>query len=414
MAEKMINIPVTSVKTYMHLLLALFFVTAVCYSLLLPDWQNSDEPFHFIYIRTLVKEHRFPRHEETYQAAHPPLYYTVAAAWAYPFRNRTSGFLDNWIRLLSVLMGTVTIFIIYRTGRDFLDSEWLGACMATLAAVNPSFVVMNSVVNNDAGVILACTATFYLMLRWTAEGGSMKAAVLSGIAAGICCLVKISANLMVVFFCVYYFFLPGNLRRGWFKVISELAVFALVFLAVCAWWTILGYYRIGDRILFNPVTELNPNPLHIPVNLFWFARISMSNVWMPMDYLRGFPHDVHVVMKILYFGASCVCAGLIAASLPLSRKLDRFRRHIIMLFAFSLLVYLAQMYVYNLKIHVAQARYMFIIISPVAAMISFSLSELAGRRFRAVVFFSCAGGFAIHCIWAFVYIANIAGPGFNI
>jgi len=165
---------------------ALFFVVCVCYSLCTPRWLYADEPFHYYYIKAIMHEGRLPTHTESYEAAHPPLYYLAATAWSLPFKEKYAGFLDNWIRLLSALMGAATVFVIYRIGRDCLDAPWLGAGMAVFAAANPVLAVTGSVISNDIAVILASNTAMYLMLRMCRNGGAVKTDAICGAAAGVC------------------------------------------------------------------------------------------------------------------------------------------------------------------------------------------------------------------------------------
>jgi len=405
----------TGASRFMMVLIAVFFSAAVLYSITLPRWINSDEPYHYFYIRTILSEKRLPTHKETYQAAHPPLYYLAAAAWALPFASKSSGFQDNWLRLLSGLFGTLTVFLIYRIGRDCLNDAWLGVGMAVFAVVNPAFVVMNSVVNNDPCVILACTMAIYLMLKTVGPGTGVKTAAICGAAAGLCCLVKITANLLPVFFFFFYVFHPANRERGVLRIACELAVFGVTFCAVCLWFYAMSFSRIGDKALFNPVNALHPNPLYVPGNLIWFLKSHALNFWLPQDYIRGYPKDMHIAVKAAYFLLSSGLLILIPAGLiDTMRSSDKLKRHVFLCFAVCLAVYFAQMYVFNMKVPVAQARYMYIVIAPAAALVMYPLQGALRKNFRLFLYSACVIAVVTHVVWAFYCFLPIRLPDLGI
>ncbi len=392
----------------------LFFAAALACSLRIPVWLNSDEPFHFIYISTILNERRMPTHQETYQAAHPPAYFLAAAAWDLPFRNKSKSAQDHWVRVLSALMGAVTIYLLFLIGKNGLGSAALGAAMAAFAALSPAFLVMNSVVNNDPAAILACTAAIYLILKLTREKAGFRAAALCGAAAGACCLVKINANFLPVFFVVFYFFHPANSGKPRVRVVAEIAVFCAVFLAVATPWYIAGYLRIGNKILFNPVTALKPNPLYVPANLFWFLKTHALNFWLPNDYLRGNPMGLPTAIKIAYLSLSAVCAALAVAGIVAAVGLkDKLRRHILLSFGFCTLIYLAQQASLNMQMPVAQARYAFIMIAPMAALVMSPFTKLKPASFEKIVYASAATALLLQAVWLLIFLAGLTPPPFN-
>lgn len=397
-------------RVFMRFLIPAFLAIAVLYSLMMPAWLNSDEPFHYKYVKIIQTERRVPKHNETYQAAHPPLYYSVAAVWGLPFRSASSDTQNHWLRLMSVVFGTFTILIIYRIGRDALGSPALGAGMAAFAAINPAFVVMNSVVNNDTAAILACSAAIYLILMINRNGGGVWRAAACGAASGLCCLVKINANLIPVFFLFFYALHPGNRTRRASAVCMEIVVYFLVFAALASSWFVAGYLNLGDRVFFNPVNETSPNYLHIPGNLLWFVKTHALNFWIPQDYLRGYPMNLPFILKLLYFIMSAIVILLATAGLVwAARAKPGLERHAMLSFYICAVVYLAQMAVYNAQMPVAQARYAYIIIAPIAAMAAAPAKRLLGARFGAFLFVCVIVGFALHLAWS-LWLMRSIGP----
>ncbi len=402
-------------RGFMRILIPAFLAVAVLYSLMMPAWLSSDEPFHYKYIKVIQTELRIPSHEETYQAAHPPLYYAAAAVWGLPFRSARSDAQNHWLRLMSVVFGTLTVFIIFRIGRDALGSPALGAGMAAFAAANPAFVAMNSVVNNDTAAILACSATIYFILTINRNGGSIWRAAACGAASGLCCLVKINANLIPVFFLFFYALHPANRSRKVSAICLETAVYLLVFAALASSWFVAGYLDLGDRVFFNPVNETIPNYLHIPGNLLWFVKSHALNFWIPQDYLRGYPQNLPFMMKLLYFSLSALFAALAAVGLARAARGKReLERHAMLSFYACAAVYIAQMAVYNAQMPVAQARYAYIIIAPIAAVAAAPVKSILGDRFGAFVVGGAAVGFALHLVWSLVFLRSIGQMPFSV
>ena len=396
-------------------ILVLFFIAAAGSCFTLPDWQSSDEPFHYYYVKILLHEHRLPSHQETYQAAHPPVYYGLAALWALPFKSADAGFLDNWIRLLSVFLGLGTLGFVYLIGRDGTGSAWAGVCMAALVAGNPAFLALSSVVSNDSCVFFACACAIWLMIKSAHSGGGVKSAALCGLAAGLCCLTKISSTILIPFFFVYYCFHPDVRARGAVSAAAEFAMFCGAALVLCSWWFILGYLRIGDKVLFNPVSALNPNPLYIPENFLWFMKMNMLNFWLPMDYLRGGPAGAPMAIKAGYFGASCLGLLLVLRSAIRVFKQENPRaRHLVAASAAACLVFLVQMCMFNMKVPVAQARYAFTILGPVTLLAAISLKDIAGKWFPHTTVAVAIAGLGMNMVWAFVCFAGMAPLPFHI
>jgi 4-amino-4-deoxy-L-arabinose transferase-like glycosyltransferase len=405
-----------SANRFMAILLPAFFAMAIIFSICIPTWQNSDEPFHYYYVKYLLRDHRLPTRDETYQAAHPPLYYLMATAWTEPFKNRGPDFMDKWIRIMSALMGTATVYFLYRIGRDCFGSAWTGAAMAVFAAVNPMFVCASSVLNNDIGVIFSTTvALFLITFLLNKKGGSPRTALICGIAAGVCCLFKISANFLPLFFVFIYLFHPTNRGRGFVRLSREIFIFFVAFAAVCAWWYIRGYFIIGDKLVYNFDKAYPPNPLYVPSNFFWFAKNIMLSLWLPNDYLRGEPSNLPLAMKLFYFGLSGIIIFLVGLCVfKYCKKLAPIQKHLVSGFLFCLILFLLQQVVLNMKLPNAQARYMFPMYCALALVIVIPLKEAAGQRFPKAVIIAAAIGMIFNLIWAFALLLPCPGPSFII
>ncbi|MGA1791111.1 MAG: hypothetical protein ACMUIM_06475, partial [bacterium] len=201
------------------LIIILFLLISLAYSMVVPVFNAPDEPFHFEYIRFLAKNKRLPNQkiEErsiSTEGFNPPLYYLVNAVFlgllsgdkasdiqlhtyrdiAGFFQNPYKGFRSDiypplnpdyikWrqgternmflttradqfpyagsirvihlLRILSVLMGALTILFIFKIAQAILpDHPNLALLAVSICAFNPQFNFLSGSLNNDNLVIL--------------------------------------------------------------------------------------------------------------------------------------------------------------------------------------------------------------------------------------------------------------------
>jgi hypothetical protein len=178
--------------------LFVFVALAAWYSLTIPLGEAPDEVPHFTYVRYLAQHRRLPTTAEEHEAFQPPLYYALGAAltfWiedepdaafavranahydvtdprapknlllhtadeAWPYR----GWALAWhgLRLLSVALGAITVWAVYKLGRVIFPAQpAIPLTMAALTAFTPQFIFMSAVANNDNAA-----TTFSALVLW--------------------------------------------------------------------------------------------------------------------------------------------------------------------------------------------------------------------------------------------------------
>jgi 4-amino-4-deoxy-L-arabinose transferase-like glycosyltransferase len=204
------NLRIPSPGSYIYLLLTVFVVVCVLYSVVVPPFEASDELWHFPMAQYIADHWSLPVQDPEnvgpwrQEGSQPPLYYlvgAVATAWidtsdvdlvrhlnphadngiatpdgninlithhpeaeSFPWQGTTLAV--HLIRLLSVLMGAATVYLTYRLALELAPRRLdlaLGA--AAINAFTPMFIFISAAVNNDNLVILLSSLTLLLMVR---------------------------------------------------------------------------------------------------------------------------------------------------------------------------------------------------------------------------------------------------------
>lgn len=178
----------------LHLVLALFALLGIGYSLLIPMWEAQDESSHYLLSLHFARTgHRAPR-DYNAEADQPPLYYWLAS-WPlralgridpsyvdhyapdprpfpqvpkYGWNSQNYRFLlgAHLLRWLNVLLGSVTLGFVYAAARRIAPQpETLPATATGLAAFTPHFLLTTASISNAALANLAGAFLFWLLAR---------------------------------------------------------------------------------------------------------------------------------------------------------------------------------------------------------------------------------------------------------
>lgn len=187
-----------SLKTWLPplLLVMVFMVLGVYYSVSTPIWEAPDETGHFGNVWYIATHKDLPGPGTFYTWHQSPLYHIIAAVAISGIEMRSSAdwyrsnpnsptvtFSDepnislhsirelfpyhdiplamHVARWVNVLFGAVTVFVTYLLSRRIFPSQpWIAVGAAGLVAFNPQFIFMSAAVQNDASL----SAAFALML----------------------------------------------------------------------------------------------------------------------------------------------------------------------------------------------------------------------------------------------------------
>jgi hypothetical protein len=342
--------------------LAAFVVLATWYSLTIPLGEAPDEVPHFTYIRYLAGHGRLPTTTEEHEAFQPPLYYLAATAVTFwiqdepgaPFAVRANADYDvndpiapknlllhtgyeawpyrGWVlawhlvRLLSILLGAVTVWAVYQLGRTLLVGPAIPLAMAALTAFTPQFLFMSAVANNDnaatafSALILWQTAA---LLRETESRRIWKRSLLLGLLLGLGVLSK--ANLIVLVFIAGLAILITEVRRaGWPRGLQPTLRSGLgamgAMAIVSGWYFVRNWKLYGDPLGWASVLQgnaLREGPLNLGV-LAWLFKGVFQSFWLRWIGIEFEPAIYWLI------GAVCLAgfAGFIAWLVRRGRTLD--------------------------------------------------------------------------------------------
>jgi len=279
------------VRRALILILGLYLVMGVAYSIINPIFESPDEALNYAQIRFLAEERRLPVLEpgEPTKAHHPPLYYALGALltfwipddnfeavvgrvnpfWAYrlwepgvdnkslylhdprlegfPYRDVALGV--HLVRWLSLLMGAGTVLLVYGTGRElFPHRPVLAVGAAALVAFNPMFVFINASVHDDALADLVAAATLYVAARLLVRGPTTRRAVALGLLVGLGFLTKLTCLLVVptVGLALLYCPLANQGRAGWREVVRLGGIVLGLALFIGGWWFVRNVFLYGE------------------------------------------------------------------------------------------------------------------------------------------------------------------------
>jgi len=222
-------------------IIGLYLLIGVLYSLATPIMEASDEIYHYPYVRNIAQGNGLPVQQkgvETYwvqEGSQPPLYYAISAlltCWidtsdlpavrqmnphtligipqaldnknmlihssreAFPWQGTTLAI--HLLRFFSLLLGAGAVYCNYRVMRLIKPDKvsWAFAS-AALQAFTPMFLFISASVNNDNLIILLAAGTLLVCVSIIQRGIDRRWLPAVGILLGAACLTKLSGLALV-------------------------------------------------------------------------------------------------------------------------------------------------------------------------------------------------------------------------
>jgi 4-amino-4-deoxy-L-arabinose transferase-like glycosyltransferase len=179
-----------------------------------------------------------------YEASQAPLYYwlmTIPASLLrqFPLVDRVWG-----IRILSFLLGSLSIPLGYATARRFFESERVAVGLTLAVAMLPELALTLSRVSNEGLAVVAYTTLLLTGIRWV-EGPELTEAIPVGLALSFSLLTKAYALSAVPALLIVGVAIAATDRQRRRSILaSSVAIVAIVML-LSSWWYARTYIQTG-------------------------------------------------------------------------------------------------------------------------------------------------------------------------
>ncbi len=281
-------------------ILAMFVVLTLIYSLTVPLFEGPDEIWHYAFANHLASGGGLPVFSADQPAtflrngAHPPLYYVLIAALIAPvdrsdfpaeyrfnlaspritpggsgtspnllihtaredFPYRDTALAGHLARLVSIVVGALTVVGVFSVARRLLRDERLALIATALVAFIPQFVYGSALINNDALAAVSATWLLYALLRLM-DDGRWRWALLSGVLLGVTLLSKIGMiavlpvpALAIVLYALRTTNHASRRTRITYCAARILLVYGLAVL-IAGWWYARNFVLYGDPLMWR-------------------------------------------------------------------------------------------------------------------------------------------------------------------
>jgi len=349
------------------LILVLYLLVALIYSLVTPLFEASDELWHYPMVKYIGDHWALPvQNPEATDAeqpwrqegSQPPLYYALGALltswidthdmpqvrWLNPHADNGIITQDGnvnlaihtvretfpWhgtvlavhlVRFMSVLMGAGTVLLTYRIARQvFPKREEVALGAAALNAFLPMFLFISGAINNDNLAWLLCSATLWQLVRLVKLPSNLSVVQLSdrrsfvwlGLTVAAGALTKASALGLLPLAAAAISYVAWR-RRSWRYLVEGGVITAGLVGLVAGWWYVRNWRLYGDPLgmdMFYRVLGTRANPA--PLRQLWGERFGFAMAGWGLFGGVNVPMDAWIY-DLLNWVAVVSAAGLLLA-----------------------------------------------------------------------------------------------------
>ncbi len=281
-------------------LILVFLILGVTYSLVTPIFEASDEFLHYPVVKYIADGKGLPVQDPAVETlwrqegSQPPLYYAVAALvtswidtddmktllWHNPHVNignplepgnknlvvhtareefpwRGTALAVHLIRFLSVLMQAVTVLLTYLLAAEVAPGRRaLALAAAAVVAFNPMFLFIAASVNNDNLVVpLAAFVLWRLAAIWRRGWPKRWEITVLGLALGLAALTKLSGLTLSALAAGVLTVLAAR-RRAWRAWVGWGVTLAAFVAVIAGWWYVRNWQLYGDPTGLNFMLDI--------------------------------------------------------------------------------------------------------------------------------------------------------------
>jgi 4-amino-4-deoxy-L-arabinose transferase-like glycosyltransferase len=341
---------------------------------MVPPFEASDELWHYPMVKYIADHWALPVQDPAnvgpwrQEGSQPPLYYALAAVATFwidtadmqvvrhlnpqvdggvvtpdgninlvvhraereAFPGQGTVLAVHLIRLLSVLMGAVSVYLTYRIGREVVPQDpalALGA--AAVHAFTPMFVFISGSVNNDNLVVPLCSLALLMLIglvrRPASEPIPWWRYLLLGVVLGLAALTKTSSLALTVLTALVVT-VRAVRRRSWAEFFAGGAATLVPLLAISGWWFARNIRLYGDLTGFSAFFEIL-GTRDVPADLaqLWRERYSfLAGYWGNFGGLNvPMPAWVYTLLNAVTAVAGLGLLALLFRAVIAPRLVDR-------------------------------------------------------------------------------------------
>jgi hypothetical protein len=178
-----------------------------------------------------------------YEAQHPPLYYFLCAGIYRMFSHYDLPALVFVLRLFSMLVGSLTVFIAYAIARQ-MHLPCGNFYLPLMIALLPMFISTVARISNDSLGVALFSGVILCVFNYVRSEGAGKYALYAGITLGLGLLTK--AYFLTAFPAIAIIFLTTGLKRSNFRrSLNHLLLLLAACFLIAGWWYIRNYIMYG-------------------------------------------------------------------------------------------------------------------------------------------------------------------------
>lgn len=427
------------------LLLLLFCGLALLNNFLTPLFEAPDEFDHFSYAHWLATGHGLPNmaqdRGQVGEIWQPPLYYALLApfiaildtsdwqtvapfnpywpegggvtahyhtpAEAFPYQQTTLAV--HLARLLSTVLGCLTIVATHKIAQAIAPPY--GLLAAAMVALNPQFIFMSAVINNDNLITALSSLTLWAVVWGIGqESPGRSQAILLGLLWGLATLAKLTGLTLggVIFLGLAY---QGWQQNNWRPAVTNLLLAGLTAGFVAGWYFWLNWWRYGDPLAWAMILEVTQGLLR-PEPLSWLATLEYATFirftfWASFGYGALAPPAFYWLVQ-----AACLLAGVGLLHQGWKHRsqwrLGGQTAIFLLLAAWAVVVLLVLLRWMRLVTTTNQGRLLFPAISCVAVGLAVGLAAWNRGRLRPGQWFA-----GLLALWAIVLPFLVIGPTYS-
>jgi 4-amino-4-deoxy-L-arabinose transferase-like glycosyltransferase len=290
-------------RRWAWLIIGLFLLGGIAYSLVVPPFETPDEPFHYGFARHVAQGNGLPVQDPektgpwAQEGSQAPLYYLLTGLATrfidqsdfaelavrnpranigdplYPGNKNFMLYAGRWQplqgsnlalhvgRWLSLLLGVLTLWATWRLARyAFPHSQTLPLLAMALVATIPQFLFLSASFSNDNVVIAASTFTLFWLARLLAKSDDVRVTWwewgVLGVALGAAALSKLQGLGLFPLSGLVVLWLAWR-RRTWRVLLDAMLFTGIPAIVIAGWWYWRNIALYGDWSGLSHLMEIN-------------------------------------------------------------------------------------------------------------------------------------------------------------